>query len=249
MCRKPDFVAASDFKNVSNLSHLKFLLLSDDFGKSFYKIPTSDFAAVSINNTVHVCTFSQFIQDYLFFEVLNISQTLELTLLSFMKKPSTLPRDFSFQILPKIDRNMLLVQPVSQIETFTEFDQYEHGEREGTTTYNLYFFNNLFGLVADHDDVFEPSISVVQEELTTTQQSSHSSPVVATRKRPAPEYSNIHNRQCLNCFCTSTPLWRRGPDGTASLCNACGVKFKSGKLVMSPELVEANLKIIKSESN
>lgn len=39
-------------------------------------------------------------------------------------------------------------------------------------------------------------------------------------------------RRCLNCQCTSTPMWRRGPDGIASLCNACGVKWRSGKLVM-----------------
>ena len=47
------------------------------------------------------------------------------------------------------------------------------------------------------------------------------------------------------CACTSTPLWRRGPDGTSSLCNACGVKFKAGKIVMGPELIEENFKKIR----
>jgi hypothetical protein len=30
---------------------------------------------------------------------------------------------------------------------------------------------------------------------------------------------------CLQCGCTSTPLWRLGPKGPQTLCNACGIKF------------------------
>ncbi|KAL5099441.1 hypothetical protein RYX36_003768 [Vicia faba] len=48
--------------------------------------------------------------------------------------------------------------------------------------------------------------------------------------------SNINNnintndsllaRRCANCDTTSTPLWRNGPRGPKSLCNACGIRFK-----------------------
>ncbi|XP_061360974.1 GATA transcription factor 18-like [Gastrolobium bilobum] len=43
--------------------------------------------------------------------------------------------------------------------------------------------------------------------------------------------NNNHNdpllaRRCANCDTTSTPLWRNGPRGPKSLCNACGIRFK-----------------------
>jgi len=28
---------------------------------------------------------------------------------------------------------------------------------------------------------------------------------------------------CMECGTTTTPQWRRGPDGPGTLCNACGV--------------------------
>ncbi|CAH8351643.1 unnamed protein product [Eruca vesicaria subsp. sativa] len=34
------------------------------------------------------------------------------------------------------------------------------------------------------------------------------------------------DRRCTNCDTTSTPLWRNGPRGPKSLCNACGIRFK-----------------------
>ena len=35
---------------------------------------------------------------------------------------------------------------------------------------------------------------------------------------------------CLHCSATETPLWRNGPEGPKTLCNACGVKWTKGKL-------------------
>lgn len=39
-------------------------------------------------------------------------------------------------------------------------------------------------------------------------------------------------KRCLNCGSTGTPQWRRGPEGAGTLCNACGVKWKHGKLAL-----------------
>ncbi|KAJ0985864.1 hypothetical protein J5N97_004220 [Dioscorea zingiberensis] len=36
----------------------------------------------------------------------------------------------------------------------------------------------------------------------------------------------LHARRCANCDTTSTPLWRNGPKGPKSLCNACGIRYK-----------------------
>lgn len=45
-------------------------------------------------------------------------------------------------------------------------------------------------------------------------------------------------RRCLHCATDKTPQWRTGPLGPKTLCNACGVRFKSGRLV--PEYRPAN---------
>lgn len=37
-------------------------------------------------------------------------------------------------------------------------------------------------------------------------------------------------RKCLHCEITKTPQWRAGPKGPKTLCNACGVRYKSGRL-------------------
>ncbi|XP_043697490.1 GATA transcription factor 2-like [Telopea speciosissima] len=38
-------------------------------------------------------------------------------------------------------------------------------------------------------------------------------------------------RRCTHCLAQRTPQWRAGPLGPKSLCNACGVRFKSGRLL------------------
>ncbi|KAM0034682.1 putative transcription factor C2C2-GATA family [Helianthus debilis subsp. tardiflorus] len=37
--------------------------------------------------------------------------------------------------------------------------------------------------------------------------------------------------KCLHCGSEKTPQWRTGPMGPKTLCNACGVRYKSGRLV------------------
>ncbi|XP_038683028.1 GATA transcription factor 9-like [Tripterygium wilfordii] len=38
-------------------------------------------------------------------------------------------------------------------------------------------------------------------------------------------------RKCSHCASERTPQWRVGPLGPKTLCNACGVRYKSGRLV------------------
>ncbi|XP_073309734.1 GATA transcription factor 9-like [Primulina huaijiensis] len=47
------------------------------------------------------------------------------------------------------------------------------------------------------------------------------------KKQPA----ETPGRKCLHCSSEKTPQWRTGPMGPKTLCNACGVRFKSGRLV------------------
>ncbi|PPD79713.1 hypothetical protein GOBAR_DD23366 [Gossypium barbadense] len=37
-------------------------------------------------------------------------------------------------------------------------------------------------------------------------------------------------RKCTHCEVTKTPQWREGPKGPKTLCNACGVRYRSGRL-------------------
>lgn len=48
----------------------------------------------------------------------------------------------------------------------------------------------------------------------------------------------IMGRKCQHCGAEKTPQWRAGPSGPKTLCNACGVRYKSGRLV--PEYRPAN---------
>lgn len=38
-------------------------------------------------------------------------------------------------------------------------------------------------------------------------------------------------RICKHCGTDSTPMWRMGPSGPNTLCNACGVRYRTGRLV------------------
>ncbi|KAL2541100.1 GATA transcription factor 11 [Abeliophyllum distichum] len=40
----------------------------------------------------------------------------------------------------------------------------------------------------------------------------------------------ITNKKCTHCEVTMTPQWREGPMGPKTLCNACGVRYRSGRL-------------------
>lgn len=54
--------------------------------------------------------------------------------------------------------------------------------------------------------------------------------------------------KCVHCLSTETPLWRSGPDGPKTLCNACGVRYKKGKLALFKGK-DGNLTAIQSENS
>ncbi|KAL9391396.1 hypothetical protein Peur_015316 [Populus x canadensis] len=60
-------------------------------------------------------------------------------------------------------------------------------------------------------------------------------PMKKPKKRPAVQTSGItaspqFQRRCSHCQVQKTPQWRTGPLGAKTLCNACGVRYKSGRL-------------------
>lgn len=56
-------------------------------------------------------------------------------------------------------------------------------------------------------------------------------PAVKPRSNSTSTTGNGLSKQCLYCGSKSTPMWRRGPQGAGTLCNACGVKWKHGKIL------------------
>ena len=46
-----------------------------------------------------------------------------------------------------------------------------------------------------------------------------------TNKRKRMKLTNPVHRECAICKETNTPEWRKGPEGTHTLCNACGLNF------------------------
>ncbi|KAF8397697.1 hypothetical protein HHK36_016619 [Tetracentron sinense] len=57
-----------------------------------------------------------------------------------------------------------------------------------------------------------------------------SSPLSTMEMEKYPSVQPIAIRKCLHCEITKTPQWRAGPMGPKTLCNACGVRHKSGRL-------------------
>jgi len=93
-----------------------------------------------------------------------------------------------------------------------------------------------------------PTINEEEEEYSASYSKAVAS-VRMTKKRPAPQTVSTSvpktksgslkkkNKVCEFCGTNDTPMWRRGPQGKGTLCNACGVKWslkyrkKNGKEV------------------
>ncbi|XP_060189873.1 GATA transcription factor 5-like isoform X2 [Lycium barbarum] len=66
---------------------------------------------------------------------------------------------------------------------------------------------------------------------TTTTSLCLSQTAESTVRRQQRRHCEVQPRRCTHCGVQKTPQWRAGPMGTKTLCNACGVRFKSGRLL------------------
>lgn len=86
---------------------------------------------------------------------------------------------------------------------------------------------------AQLDDTFWPAQAEYPAETAPSGSSVKKAKPAAKPSAPAPKPTpdpNLSSKQCAHCGIKGTPQWRRGPDGAGTLCNACGVKWKHGKL-------------------
>ncbi|GAB2269381.1 hypothetical protein Dimus_004300 [Dionaea muscipula] len=77
---------------------------------------------------------------------------------------------------------------------------------------------------------------MVSPTTSSTVDSSHPHVALSASKRLPKRRDAVDNldgevRRCLHCGSERTPQWRTGPMGPKTLCNACGVRYKSGRLV------------------
>lgn len=70
------------------------------------------------------------------------------------------------------------------------------------------------------------------DNTTTSSSSSNSTSTSTSRPSVKRQKRKLEGgvRRCSHCGVQKTPQWRQGPEGAKTLCNACGVRFKSGRL-------------------
>ncbi|EPZ31573.1 hypothetical protein ROZALSC1DRAFT_29223 [Rozella allomycis CSF55] len=114
--------------------------------------------------------------------------------------------------------------------------------------------NSFLGLLTNvtprnQDDLsiqceFPPSIKEPKQKLEVDTANVETKETIETPSKEINGSDAINSyrgqRQCNYCGCRSTPLWRKGPNGNYSLvlqpgkstlCNSCGMKWKSGKIL------------------
>ncbi|KAM0847166.1 hypothetical protein ACQ4PT_055193 [Festuca glaucescens] len=84
--------------------------------------------------------------------------------------------------------------------------------------------------VSDHAfHVKRPSKPAKKKEAAPPQP--HAQPASAPAPPSGVAAAANEGRRCVHCETDKTPQWRTGPMGPKTLCNACGVRYKSGRLV------------------
>ncbi|OIV97687.1 hypothetical protein TanjilG_12444 [Lupinus angustifolius] len=123
-----------------------------------------------------------------------------------------------------------------------------HGESSSTHQVynNLSFVSSHEPVMADPSSACDHNLSMYKIELQEENKSSYesarymNSKIRLTRKmmssstNPSSYKSNsINTRVCADCNTSSTPLWRTGPNGPKTLCNACGIRQRKARKAMA----------------
>ncbi|CAN7019481.1 unnamed protein product [Brassica rapa subsp. trilocularis] len=82
---------------------------------------------------------------------------------------------------------------------------------------------------------FEPEKLTPEESESSEQHAKKKRKIFTTNHTVSSSSEGLNSdgvvRRCTHCETTKTPQWREGPTGPKTLCNACGVRFRSGRLV------------------
>ncbi|OIW14408.1 hypothetical protein TanjilG_20857 [Lupinus angustifolius] len=95
-------------------------------------------------------------------------------------------------------------------------------------TSRLLVFTSMISLSSNPNIIIQtPTMSSIPISIIGKK----STKVGLKRKDSGDDVSSGDGRKCLHCATDKTPQWRTGPMGPKTLCNACGVRYKSGRLV------------------
>lgn len=73
-------------------------------------------------------------------------------------------------------------------------------------------------------------VKIADESSQHTEDEYLSSFDSSEKKEGYQQHSVVAVKKCTHCEVTKTPQWREGPMGPKTLCNACGVRYRSGRL-------------------
>ncbi|XP_059639281.1 GATA transcription factor 4-like [Cornus florida] len=110
---------------------------------------------------------------------------------------------------------------------------------------DIEFFPNFSGDLISFNDIplsgwNDNTSSTLPDNNLNLLQFSKKKPRTKRHRRSMKSFSGVQNldlskylkkRRCSHCQSEKTPQWRMGPMGPKTLCNACGVRYKSGRLV------------------
>lgn len=88
-------------------------------------------------------------------------------------------------------------------------------------------------LSSDFENFAESRIFVKKPKLSsgeTKKKKKVKAPLPTAPTDGGEQNGSLPVRKCMHCEITKTPQWRAGPMGPKTLCNACGVRYKSGRL-------------------
>lgn len=75
----------------------------------------------------------------------------------------------------------------------------------------------------------------VNQDNTNTSDSNTTTTTTTTTTGTVKKIDSVSATNCANCGTTTTPLWRRGPNGE-TICNACGLYLKARNTLRPPTL-------------
>ncbi|WCJ19238.1 GATA transcription factor 29 [Euphorbia peplus] len=103
--------------------------------------------------------------------------------------------------------------------------------------HNNYYMNNMGSVVgvpiiphaqyANNLNYGDQTMNIASSGSSSSSSSSRSSRRTESRRHHSGTYIDI-NKRCTNSRCNTndTPMWRKGPLGPKTLCNACGIKYR-----------------------
>ncbi|TYJ29592.1 hypothetical protein E1A91_A06G078300v1 [Gossypium mustelinum] len=99
-----------------------------------------------------------------------------------------------------------------------------------------------------HTDLSKSSSPKIEDQKLQNQPSP--SPDNSCNSSYNNDINNNPSRVCTDCNTTKTPLWRSGPRGPKSLCNACGIRQRKARRAMAAaaEATASNGTIVATET-